>query len=284
MKTITGSYPVARLVGRAAFVALVAGVTASADAQVATTKQGILVNGQWSAWVKQTDVLQSAMTTGAMGAQVTIHATSLGTPLLTLMESALTGRPLATKLQLASYTYQLAPVSALNVGTKIQEIDLPGGDASSTAIPVFTVKFAQGLAEQGKPAILAPPMDQPPTQPLRLNHFRLNFGDLDANLTRTVSPMTITPGAKVSDLVITTSPPSTSPSYQVWAKGLQAWFQSRTPRGGTLAYLSNDMMTTLFAVNFTGVVVKSIDTPTGAPATVTLGLTGVSFKFGGSGF
>jgi len=281
MKTLPSSYSVARLVGGAALIALTAGTTGSAGAQVATTKQGILVNGQWSAWIKQADVLQSAMSAGAMGAQVTIHATSLGTPLLGLMESALTGRPLPTKLQLATYTYQLAPVSALNVGTQIQEIDLPGADANNTGIPAFTIKFAQGLAEQGKPAILAPPMDQPSTQPLRLNHFRLNFGDLDANITRTIAPMSITLGAKVPDLVITTNPPSTSLAYQAWSKGLQAWFQSRASRGGTLQYLSNDMMTTLFAVNFTGVVVKSIDTPTGAPATVTLGLTGVSFKFGG---
>jgi hypothetical protein len=280
MKTLPSSFSVSRLIGGAAVAALAAGATGSAAAQVATTKQAIMVNGQWSAWVKQADVLQSAMPTGAMGAQVTIHATSLGTPLLGLMQSAVTGQLASTKLQLAAFTYQLAPVSALNVGTRIQEIDLPGADASNTGIPAFTIKFAQGIAEQGKPASGTPPMEPPLTQALRLNHFRLKFGDLDAAYTRTIAPMTITAGAKVPDLVITTSASSTSPAYQLWAKGLQAWFQSRLPRSGTLIYLAPDMVTPVFVEEFTGVVVKSIDTPTAAPGTVTLGLTGVSFKYG----
>ena len=248
-------------------------------AQAAPNHQALMVDGAWSGWVDQADVQQTAAKGGAVAAQVTVRTAYLGTPLLQLLSASLAGKARETKLQVATFNGQLAPVSATKLGSAhLQEIDLPAVDAGSSAGVTFTIKFSPGVAEQGLPSGGAPGPN-PRLQPMQRN-FRLDFDSLAGTYVSGVGALTLIPddvarGAEFPTLVLSTSSLSTSAAYQKWSRDVQAWFTSGKPRNGTLTFLGPDMRTPLFVEQFRGLRVTSISTGSGKP-TIHLSMTGMS--------
>jgi hypothetical protein len=242
------------------------------------TQQAIMVNGLWSAYVTQADVLQTAAPDGKINAQVTVRGEILGAPLMGLATAALAGNAEPAEVQLATLDLTRGTI----LGTvklpmaQIQEVSLPAANASSTAAGSFAVKFSPAaVAQEAPPAASLPSIALTPL--VRQNMFRLDIDSVSGSYVMTVAPVVVTTGLvekppPPSPLVVTVRSGPTVQAQQQFAQW-QQWFASGEPRSGTLSFLAADLRPILVE-RFSGLRVMSISSASGV-STVTIGMTGV---------
>ena len=248
----------------------------------ATTKQAVMVNGVWSAWVQQADVQQTAVA-GGISAQVTIRGAYLGAPLMNVLALALAGKAPEAKIQLATFnlTSSAPPATALKFSRpQLLEIDLPTADAASADAASFAVKFSQTSPESGQ----APAGQPGPTtkaQVILQRNFRLDIDSIPGSYVSAVAPLvigaaSIVKGGGYPPLVVSATALASS-AHPDWMNKWQTWLASGQPRSGTLTFLSADLRTPLLVERFSGLRVASITTVSGRP-TFTLTMAGVSIE------
>src|SRR5262245_9038213 len=137
-----------------ASLTLIAGASPAHAQQYASTMQAVMVNGVWSAWMQQADVVQTANPKGGVNAQVTLRSNYLGAPLMELVTMVLAGKQIDAKVELATFSFNTGtPVTALHlVRPQVTEVNLPGADATTDGVGSFGVKFSQVPAESGAPS------------------------------------------------------------------------------------------------------------------------------------
>jgi hypothetical protein len=264
---------------------LIAGAT-PARAQVqqsyATTKQAVMVNGVWSAWVQQADVQQTAVA-GGINAQVTIRGSYFGAPLMNLLAAALVGKAPEAQIQLATFniTSSAPPPTALKFSRpQLLEIDLPTADAASADPATFAFRFSQTSPETA-PAPAGQPAPVTKAQLILQRNFRLDIDSIPGAYVSAVGPLvigaaSIVKGGGYPPLVVS-SPALVPSSHPDWMNKWQTWLASGQPRSGTLTFLSADLRTPLLVERFSGLRLASITTVSGRP-TFTLTMTGVSLQ------
>ena len=271
---------------RTAQVAVVASLTSIAAAssahaqQYPSTMQAVMVNGVWSAWMQQADVVQTANPKGGLNAQVTLHSNYLGAPLMELVTMALVGKQIDAKLELATFSFNNgAPLSALHlVRPQVTEVNLPGADATTDAVASFGVKFSQVPAESGTPSSGKPSATQK-SNLIYTRNFRFDVDSLPGKPVVSVAPLVIPASAVVKaapyPTLIVSASPLANVAQQQWLAECQRWLASGQPRNGTLTFLSPNLTTPVLTERFTGLRVASIATVSGRP-TVTLTMTAMS--------
>jgi hypothetical protein len=269
------------------------------------TQQAIMVNGVWSAYVTQADVVQTVASGGGINAQVTVRGEMLGAPLMGLATAALAGTAGPAEVQLATLDLTRGTI----IGTvklptaQIQEVSLPAANASNTAAGSFAVKFYPAAAQQEPPpAATLPSITTSPV--VRQHMFRLDIDSVGSEFVMAVAPVIATalvaqatelaekPATTelvtkrlTTGLVPTRPPPSplvvtvrsgpTVQAVQQFAQW-QRWFASGETRGGTLTFFAADL-SPLLVERFSGLRVLSISSTSGV-STVTLGMTGVAVE------
>src|SRR6185312_9044791 len=157
------------------------------------TQQAIMVNGVWSAYVTQADVVQTVASGGGINAQVTVRGEMLGAPLMGLAKAALAGTAGPAEVQLATLDLSRGTI----IGTvklpmaQIQEVSLPAANASNTAAGSFAVKFYPAAAQQEPPpAATLPSITTSPV--VRQHMFRLDIDSVGGEFVMTVAPVIAT--------------------------------------------------------------------------------------------
>ena len=268
------------------------------------TQQAIMVNGLWSAYVTQADVVQTAAP-GGINAQVTVRGEMLGAPLMGLATAALAGKAGPAEVQLATLDLTRGTIiGTMKLPTaQVQEVSLPAANAGNTTAGSFAVKFYPAAAQQEPPPAAAmPSITMSPV--VRQHMFRLDIDSVSGENVMTVAPVIATglvqqaaelaekPAATelvtkrlTTGLVPNRPPPSplvvtvrSGPTVQAVQQFTQwqQWFASGATKGGTLTFFAADL-SPLLVERFSGLRVISISSASGV-STVTIGMTGMGVE------
>jgi len=242
--------------------------------------QALMLGSSWSGWMNKADVFQAVLPTGGMGAQITVQTNYIARPLLDLIASSLAGKSGPTSMALATYAANAVPQNQYKIAAaQIQEVDLPAANAGGHDTLLIGVKFAQAPFESGVPTTHPP--GNPLGQVLRSNYFHLQFDGLDATSAISIGSMAIVvPYALKGSLPQLVLTYSNAASGQAFSTGLQSWFRAQTTRNGTLTLLAADFKTALMVVQYRGLRVISVNSPSSGPSTATFTMTGISLQPG----
>jgi hypothetical protein len=271
---------------RPAFVLMLSLIAAAPEAGAQSsrsypnTQQALAVNGGWSGWIKQASTAQTQSPGGGIATQLTVESSTLEGPLANLVSNTLVGPAKPVDVQLVAYDIGTSsPVNTMTVtGARLQEIDFPAADASSTAPLSFTVKFAPALTQPAAAAPKEPPVSSRVKAPLAA-YFKLAIDSLPGSYVTSVGPIAVTAtekGAQFPGLVVTYRFAATAQGQQQLAQ-LQQWFASAQPRNGTLTFMSADMKTAVLVEQFSGLRVTGISTSAGT-SVVSMAMSGMRIQ------
>lgn len=260
----------------------------SSDRSYTAPKQVLFVDGRQSDGLRHANIVQMAASGGAT-TLVMVQTGVPGTPLMQLIAAALVGTAPKTAVEVATFDYNGQPQDAITLpNARIQEIDLPGMDGSSKNAVRVTVKFFPTVATQSTPS---EPMGQlPPTKMALESDFRLAIDGVDCTHVAGVGALTITlppnlPAGRMKTLgrhPAVAFPPLVVTVSRNFAGPFQQWLASGSPKNGSLTFLSADMKTPFFVLNFTGLRITTITNETSAGSgsvlrsTVTMSVSGMS--------
>jgi hypothetical protein len=250
--------------------------------------QVLFVDGRRSDVLQHVNIVQLAPSSG--GTTLVMAKMSIpGTPLMRLIAAALAGTAPKTAVEVATFDYDGQPQDAITLpNARIQEIDLPGMDGSSKNPLRVTVKFFPSLATQSMPS---EPMGQLPQTKVALeSNFRLAIDGVDCTRVAGIGALTITlppnlPAGRTKMFgrrPTVTFPPLVVTVSRNFAGPFQQWLASGSPKNGSLTFLSTDMKTSLFVLDFTGLRITTItnETSTGSESiprsTITMSVSGMS--------
>jgi hypothetical protein len=239
---------------------------AQASRSYITNRQALAVNGGWTGYMKQASLAQTPAPDGGIATQLTVESSMLDGPLMSLVSNTLVGAVKPVDIQLVTYDMHMTPVNTTTMANaRLQEIDFPAADASSTAALSFTVKFAPAVTQTGTAAPKEPPPLTANVKGAVASRFTFAIDGLPGNYVAGVGPIAVTAtekGALLPGLVATYRFAATPQGQQQLAQ-LQQWFASGQPRNGTLTFLSPDFKTAVLVEQFSGLRVTGVSTSAG---------------------